>query len=147
MLNISPSSLISGACYEPPLTNVFTMQWFLTLFATCLPKEIVLRVWDAIFLEGSEVLLRTALCIWGKLARCVTESFMSSCQPFKLKKMFCHIIPWQLAKSVWSDYNDFNYQSGFSSFRFFNTQALPPSGFLCLDLSSVRHSSFRPFFV
>ncbi|KAL8621790.1 hypothetical protein ACOMHN_016277 [Nucella lapillus] len=59
----------TGACYEPPLTNVFTMQWFLTLFATCLPKEVVLRVWDAILLEGSEVLLRTALCLWGKLAR------------------------------------------------------------------------------
>ncbi|KAK7101893.1 hypothetical protein V1264_020204 [Littorina saxatilis] len=59
----------TGACYEPPLTNVFTMQWFLTIFATCLPKEVVLRVWDAILLEGSEVLLRTALCLWGKLAR------------------------------------------------------------------------------
>ncbi|XP_006819036.1 TBC1 domain family member 30-like [Saccoglossus kowalevskii] len=53
--------------YEPPLTNVFTMQWFLTLFATCLPKPIVLRVWDCVFLEGSEILLRTALAIWAKL--------------------------------------------------------------------------------
>ncbi|CAF4492623.1 unnamed protein product, partial [Rotaria magnacalcarata] len=24
--------------YEPPLLNVFTIQWFLTLFATCLPR-------------------------------------------------------------------------------------------------------------
>ncbi|XP_022104007.1 TBC1 domain family member 30-like [Acanthaster planci] len=54
--------------YEPPLTNVFTMQWFLTLFATCLPKPLVLRVWDSIFLEGSEILLRVALAIWAKLA-------------------------------------------------------------------------------
>ncbi|KAK3102803.1 hypothetical protein FSP39_014026 [Pinctada imbricata] len=59
----------TGACYEPPLTNVFTMQWFLTMFATCLPKDIVLRVWDSILLEGSEILLRTALAIWGKLSR------------------------------------------------------------------------------
>ncbi|KAK3578758.1 hypothetical protein CHS0354_035662 [Potamilus streckersoni] len=59
----------TGGCYEPPLTNVFTMQWFLTLFATCLPKATVLRVWDSILLEGSEILLRTALVIWGKLAR------------------------------------------------------------------------------
>lgn len=58
-----------GASYEPPLTNVFTMQWFLTLFATCLPKHIVLRVWDSILLEGSEILLRTALAIWGKLTK------------------------------------------------------------------------------
>eukprot|EP00794_Sanderia_malayensis_P005946 gene5946-6636_t len=54
--------------YEPPLVNVFTMQWFLTLFATCLPRETVLRVWDAVLLEGSEVLLRVALAIWAKLA-------------------------------------------------------------------------------
>ncbi|XP_033746059.1 TBC1 domain family member 30-like isoform X2 [Pecten maximus] len=59
----------TGANYEPPLTNVFTMQWFLTMFATCLPKAVVLRVWDSILLEGSEILLRTALAIWGKLSR------------------------------------------------------------------------------
>ena len=56
-----------GVNYEPPLTNVFTMQWFLTLFATCLPKATAFRVWDSILLEGSEILLRTALAIWGKL--------------------------------------------------------------------------------
>ena len=27
--------------YEPPLTNVFTMQWFLTMFATCLYRCMV----------------------------------------------------------------------------------------------------------
>ncbi|XP_013384908.1 TBC1 domain family member 30-like isoform X2 [Lingula anatina] len=59
----------TGANYEPPLTNVFTMQWFLTLFATCLPKTTVLRVWDSVLLEGSEVLLRTGLGIWAKLAK------------------------------------------------------------------------------
>ncbi|XP_068714618.1 TBC1 domain family member 30-like [Montipora foliosa] len=57
----------TSAMYEPPLINVFTMQWFLTLFATCLPEETVLRVWDSILLEGSEVLLRAAVAIWGKL--------------------------------------------------------------------------------
>ena len=45
------------------------MQWFLTMFATCLPKATALRVWDAVILEGSEVLLRTAVAIWGKLKR------------------------------------------------------------------------------
>ncbi|XP_052868164.1 uncharacterized protein LOC128274115 [Anopheles cruzii] len=53
--------------FEPPLTNVFTMQWFLTLFCTCLPIPLVLRVWDLILIEGSDVLLRTALAIWGIL--------------------------------------------------------------------------------
>ena len=52
---------------RPPLTDVFTMQWFLTLFATQLPVEAVLRVWDAVFLEGSEILIRTSLALWGLL--------------------------------------------------------------------------------
>ena len=56
-----------GVGFEPPLTNVFTMQWFLTLFSTCLPRDTVLRVWDLILLEGNEVLLRTALAIWKRL--------------------------------------------------------------------------------
>lgn len=58
---------VLGTSYEPPLTNVFTMQWFLTLFSTCLPRDTVLRVWDLILLEGNEVLLRTALAIWKGL--------------------------------------------------------------------------------
>ncbi|XP_072341271.1 TBC1 domain family member 30 isoform X2 [Scyliorhinus torazame] len=57
----------SAGSYEPPLTNVFTMQWFLTLFATCLPNHTVLRIWDSVFFEGSEVILRVALVIWAKL--------------------------------------------------------------------------------
>ncbi|KAK4470349.1 hypothetical protein MN116_005912 [Schistosoma mekongi] len=49
--------------YEPPLMNVYIIQWFLTLFATCLASDAVLRVWDSILLEGSEMILRTALVI------------------------------------------------------------------------------------
>ena len=59
--------LFAGTSFEPPLTNVFTMQWFLTLFSTCLPRDTVLRVWDLILLEGNEILLRTALAIWKGL--------------------------------------------------------------------------------
>lgn len=57
---------LSGS-YEPPLTNVFTMQWFLTMFATCLPTPTVLKIWDSVFFEGSEVLFRVALAIWERL--------------------------------------------------------------------------------
>jgi hypothetical protein len=64
----------SASSYEPPLTNVFTMQWFLTLFATCLPKSALLRVWDCIFLEGSEILFRTSLAIWDKLSVSVMKA-------------------------------------------------------------------------
>uniref|UniRef100_A0A1A9V933 TBC1 domain family member 30 n=1 Tax=Glossina austeni TaxID=7395 RepID=A0A1A9V933_GLOAU len=53
--------------YEPPLTNVFTMQWFLTMFCTCLPMSCVLRVWDLVLIEGSDILLRTALVLWSLL--------------------------------------------------------------------------------
>uniref|UniRef100_A0A4X2MCN5 TBC1 domain family member 30 n=2 Tax=Vombatus ursinus TaxID=29139 RepID=A0A4X2MCN5_VOMUR len=56
-----------GGGYEPPLTNVFTMQWFLTLFATCLPNHTVLKIWDSVFFEGSEIILRVSLAIWSKL--------------------------------------------------------------------------------
>ncbi|KAL0964892.1 hypothetical protein UPYG_G00274000 [Umbra pygmaea] len=56
-----------GGSYEPPLTNVFTMQWFLTMFATCLPPKAVLKIWDSVFFEGSEVLLRVGLAIWARL--------------------------------------------------------------------------------
>jgi hypothetical protein len=68
MMVYAEMGIISGTSYEPPLTNVFTMQWFLTLFSNCLPQPTVLRVWDLIFLEGNEVLLRTALAIWDGLA-------------------------------------------------------------------------------
>ena len=54
-------------CCEPPLTNVFTMQWFLTMFCTCLPITSVLRIWDLVLIEGSDILLRTALVIWSLL--------------------------------------------------------------------------------
>ncbi|CAN9508433.1 unnamed protein product [Ophioblennius macclurei] len=57
----------AGGSYEPPLTNVFTMQWFLTMFATCLPAPVVLKIWDSVFFEGSEVLFRVALAIWERL--------------------------------------------------------------------------------
>ncbi|CAJ0601714.1 unnamed protein product [Cylicocyclus nassatus] len=59
----------SGNEYEPPLPNIFSMHWFLTLFATCLPRECVLRLWDALMLQGSEILLRAAIALWSKMSR------------------------------------------------------------------------------
>ncbi|CDW53398.1 RabGAP-TBC domain containing protein [Trichuris trichiura] len=59
----------NSACdYEPPLMNVFSMQWFLTIFATVFPKYLVFRIWDSLILEGSEVLLRVALAIFAKIS-------------------------------------------------------------------------------
>lgn len=65
--NNTHTHLIPSGSYEPPLTNVFTMQWFLTMFATCLPAPTVLKIWDSVFFEGSEVLFRVALAIWERL--------------------------------------------------------------------------------
>lgn len=69
-LRSSPSTTqdTSDANYEPPLLNVFTIQWFLTVFATCLPRQATLRVWDVLMIEGSEVLFRTGLLLWSKLS-------------------------------------------------------------------------------
>lgn len=57
----------TGGGVEPPLPDVFTMQWFLTLYATWLPRESLLRIWDLVLLDGNEVLLLTALAIWDLL--------------------------------------------------------------------------------
>lgn len=67
MVNQDEGASCPAGSYEPPLTNVFTMQWFLTMFATCLPAPTVLKIWDSVFFEGSEVLFRAALAIWERL--------------------------------------------------------------------------------
>ncbi|XP_073977008.1 TBC1 domain family member 30-like isoform X2 [Rhodnius prolixus] len=66
--HLQQDSKESGTSYEPPLCDVFTMQWFLTIFSNCLPQGTVLRVWDLMFLEGDQILLRTALAIWQNLS-------------------------------------------------------------------------------
>ncbi|KAF6030147.1 TBC1D30 [Bugula neritina] len=39
------------------------------MFATCLPMATVLKIWDCVMLDGSEILIRTALALWTKLAK------------------------------------------------------------------------------
>eukprot|EP01135_Chromosphaera_perkinsii_P001126 Nk52_evm76s158 gene=Nk52_evmTU76s158 len=51
--------------YQPPLLNVFTMRWFLTLFVNCFPIETVYRIWDSIMLDGHEMLFRVGLVVWS----------------------------------------------------------------------------------
>lgn len=41
------------------------MQWWLCLFVNTLPLEVTLRLWDAFFFEGTKVLFRAALTIFG----------------------------------------------------------------------------------
>ena len=68
----SPPDESSIRGFEPPLADVFSMQWFLTLFATSLPKKATRRVWDAILLEGSDMLIYTAIAFLTVLERCVS---------------------------------------------------------------------------
>ncbi|KAA3675167.1 uncharacterized protein DEA37_0008643 [Paragonimus westermani] len=68
---IDASEFIAGRAqglYEPPLMNLYAIQWFLTLFTACLAPDAILRIWDSILLEGSEVVLRTAVVIMEFLA-------------------------------------------------------------------------------
>ena len=70
--------------HEPPLCNPYNMQWLLTLFGSSLPKGTILwlprlwfetrlthfflgsilRIWDGLFLDGNEVLIRATIAVW-----------------------------------------------------------------------------------
>lgn len=43
--------------------SILATDWYLTLFATSMPAETVVRVWDALFNEGSKVLFRISLAL------------------------------------------------------------------------------------
>ncbi|KAM8908685.1 TBC1 domain family member 30 isoform 2-T2 [Spinachia spinachia] len=98
----------AGGSYEPPLTNVFTMQWFLTMFATCLPAPTVLKIWDSVFFEGSEVVFRVALAIWERLGErieyCHTADEFYSTMGSLTQEMLEHdlIDPPELMQEVYS---------------------------------------------
>ncbi|XP_047245511.1 TBC1 domain family member 30 isoform X3 [Girardinichthys multiradiatus] len=98
----------AGGSYEPPLTNVFTMQWFLTMFATCLPAPTVLKIWDSVFFEGSEVLFRVALAIWERLGErieeCQTADYFYSTMGCLTQEMLEHdlVNPAELMQDVYS---------------------------------------------
>ncbi|KAK2378299.1 hypothetical protein P8452_49798 [Trifolium repens] len=44
--------------------SLVTTEWFLCLFSKSLPSETTLRVWDAIFYEGANVIFNVALAIF-----------------------------------------------------------------------------------
>ncbi|KAL6763534.1 TBC-domain-containing protein [Haematococcus lacustris] len=43
--------------------QILATDWYLTLYATSLPPEVAVRVWDCLFVEGSKVLYRVALAL------------------------------------------------------------------------------------
>eukprot|EP01134_Creolimax_fragrantissima_P005934 CFRG5934T1 len=52
---------------DPPLTSVFTGQWFPTLFTNLFPQDILFRVWDSILFDGDEMMFRVGLSIMTML--------------------------------------------------------------------------------
>lgn len=54
---------IDGSARLPPI-SLCTTSWFMSLFIGTLPIETVLRVWDALFYEGSRILFRVALTVF-----------------------------------------------------------------------------------
>jgi hypothetical protein len=45
------------------VAELYSTEWFITLFCRSLPHEVVLRIWDAFFYEGYKVLFRVALAL------------------------------------------------------------------------------------
>lgn len=44
-------------------TSSFATKWYITLFSTTLPFQTQLRLWDAFFLEGPDLLVVVSLAI------------------------------------------------------------------------------------
>jgi len=57
--------------------EVFCLEWFIALFSKTMPTETVLRVWDALFLEGYKIIFRIGLAvlqIYDKELLAITEA-------------------------------------------------------------------------
>ena len=66
--------------------SVVSVEWFMTFFITVLPTETALRVWDALFLRGADVLFRVSLALFHdarvrimSVARSSTTSTVQVC--------------------------------------------------------------------
>ena len=40
------------------------MSKILTLFGSAMPRESLLRIWDGLFLDGNEILIRATIAVW-----------------------------------------------------------------------------------
>lgn len=54
--------------------SLLATEWFLCLFATSLPAETAVRVWDSLFVEGSKVLHRAALALLKRHSKGLLEA-------------------------------------------------------------------------
>ncbi|KAI4143433.1 MAG: hypothetical protein L6R39_004566 [Caloplaca ligustica] len=70
----------------PPI-SLCTTSWFMSMFIGTLPIESVLRVWDAVFYEGSKMLFRIALAIF-KMGEQEIKSGSDSMELFQVVQSF-----------------------------------------------------------
>lgn len=67
-LHPSATALRCMLCFSPHQelpcdVTILATDWFLCLFSTSAPSEVVMRIWDALFNEGSKILYRCALAL------------------------------------------------------------------------------------
>lgn len=48
---------------EGIIAESYCTQWYMTMFAISFPVEIVVRIWDVLFIEGRKTVFRIALAI------------------------------------------------------------------------------------
>ncbi|XP_058042668.1 TBC1 domain family member 4 isoform X4 [Ahaetulla prasina] len=58
--------------------SLYAAPWFLTLFASQFPLGFVARIFDIIFLQGTEVIFKVALCLLSTQEECIM-----SCETFE----------------------------------------------------------------
>lgn len=58
-------------------TTSYATKWYITLFSNTVPFHTQLRIWDALFLEGPDVLVVLAVAIiWGYRGTCTGAALL-----------------------------------------------------------------------
>jgi len=72
--------LMAAFCAIDCCVHDLTSAWFSHLFATSLPSEVVVRVWDCLLCEGIKVFFRVALAL---LKRQVIAAYLPAIASFQ----------------------------------------------------------------
>ncbi|KAF7721125.1 GTPase-activating protein [Apophysomyces ossiformis] len=69
-------------------TTMYASQWFMTLFAYRCPFELIFRVFDLVFIEGSSILLNFALALMKKNQQTIVSLDFESLLDFFAKHVY-----------------------------------------------------------
>ena len=58
--------------------GLVTLQWFITLFSSCLQVKILIRLWDLLFYQGTTILFRISLAMLKRVEKQITEASNSA---------------------------------------------------------------------